>query len=285
MHLTISLAQMDVIVGQPEVNLVRVRNWVRQAAEPFGGVYPQPRRGAQDRPQAEGRSGRSLVVLPELWGSGYDLAHAAQQADELGTGLFAEMAALARTRGVYLAGSLLERRGGGFFNTAVLYGPGGDLLGHYSKVHLFRLMDEPQYLRAGGAMPVFDLPWGRTALAVCYDLRFPELFRHYALEGAVLVVVPAQWPAPRVEHWRTLLRSRAIENQMIVVGCNRVGRDGDDSEPFGGYSAIYDAWGQAVVEAEGNEETLLTGVVELSTVAQARSFIPVFEDRRPDLYG
>jgi len=146
-------------------------------------------------------------------------------------------------------------------------------------------MDEQQYLQAGKAMPVFDLPWGRTALAVCYDLRFPELFRRYALQGAMLVVVPAQWPARRAEHWRTLLRARAIENQMVVVGCNRVGCDGDDSAPFGGHSAVYDAWGRAAVEGNPDEEMLLTGAVDLSVVAQARSFIPALEDRRPDLYG
>ena len=104
-------------------------------------------------------------------------------------------------------------------------------------------------------------------------------------EGAVLVVVPAQWPARRVEHWRTLLRARAIENQMAVVGCNRVGRDGDDSAPFGGCSAVYDPWGRVVVEGNQEEEMMLTGAVDLSIVAQARSFIPAFEDRRSDLYG
>ena len=263
MHLTISLIQMDIRAGQPDVNLAHARNWVAQAAE----------------------AGVGMVILPELWGSGYDLAHAAQHADELGAGLFAEMGALARTHGIYLAGSLLERQSEGYFNTAILYDPKGVLRGHYRKTHLFRLMDEHQYLQAGEAMPVFDLPWGRTALAVCYDLRFPELFRRFAREGAALVVIPAQWPARRVEHWQILLRARAIENQMIVAGCNRVGRDGEDGAPFGGHSAVYDAWGRAVVEGNHDEETVLTGTVDLSVVAQARSFIPAFEDRRADLYG
>jgi omega-amidase len=263
MLLPLSLVQMNVAAGRPEVNLARVREQVRRASE----------------------AGAGLIVLPELWGSGYDLAHAAHHADELGHGLFAEMAALARTHGVHLAGSLLERRGEGFFNTAVLYSPGGDLVGHYSKIHLFRLMDEHRYLRAGDATPVFDLPWGRTALAICYDLRFPELLRCYALQGAVLVVVPAQWPARRIDHWQTLLRARAMENQMIVVACNRVGHDGDDGAPFGGHSAVYDAWGRAVVEGDGEAETVLSGTVDLSTVEKARAFIPLFQDRRADLYG
>jgi len=263
MSLTISLIQMDIAVGQPQVNLERAQTWVQQAA----------------------KAGADLAVLPELWGSGYDLAHAARHADELDAGLFAEMAALARTHSLYLAGSLLERREEKFFNTAVLYGPGGDLLGHYSKIHLFRLMDEHQYLQAGNAMPLFDLPWGRVALAVCYDLRFPELWRHYAREGAALVVIPAQWPIRRVEHWRTLLRARAIENQIAVAACNRVGQDNDSGDPFGGHSALCDAWGRVVIEGNNDEETLLTGAVDLSVTARARSFMLVFEDRRSDLYG
>jgi omega-amidase len=276
MNISVSLIQMDVVLGRPDVNLARVREGVRQAVQARAGLALA---------ESDQVSGPSLIVLPELWGCGYDLVRTAQHADELGEGLFAEMATLAKSHCTYLAGSLLERRGKAFFNTAVLYDPQGVLRGHYRKTHLFRLMDEKQYLRAGDAMPIFELPWGRTALAICYDLRFPELFRHYALEGVVLIVIPSQWPARRVAHWKTLLRARAIENQMVVAGCNRVGQDGDDGVPFGGHSAVYDAWGRVVVEGGGDEETVLTGMVDLDTLAQARSFITVFEDRRSDLYG
>jgi len=262
MQLTISLCQMDVTAGQPSANLARAREQVRQAAQ----------------------AGAQLAVLPELWSSGYDLAHAARHADAPGSGLFAEMAALAQKHRLYLAGSLLERRDEGFFNTAALYGPDGNLLGRYSKVHLFRLMDEHRYLQAGDDMPVFDLPWGPTALAICYDLRFPELFRRYALAGAVLVIVPAQWPARRIEHWHTLLRARAIENQTILAACNRVGRDSDHGAPFGGHSTLCDAWGRIVTQGSGDEEAVLTGTVDLASVGEARSFIPALQDRRADLY-
>jgi predicted amidohydrolase len=262
MTLKIALIQMDVTVGRPPENLARARAYLQQAAE----------------------AGAQLAVLPELWASGYDLANAERHADPLNDGTFAEMAALAQNHGLYLSGSLLERAEGGFFNTAVLYGPDGALLGHYRKTHLFRLMQEHRYLRAGDATPVFDLPWGPTALAICYDLRFPELFRQFARRGATLVILPAQWPARRVAHWRTLLRARAIENQMVVAACNRVGRDGEDGDPFGGHSLVCDAWGREIMEGD-ETETLLTAEVDLATVHQARSFIPVFDDRRPDLYG
>ena len=262
MIITVSLIQMDVALGRPQDNLDRVQERVAQAA----------------------KAGATLVVLPELWGSGYDLASAGRYADELESGLFAEMSALAKTRAVYLAGSLLERKKGSFFNTAFLYDPDGVLRGHYRKTHLFRLMDEDLYLGAGNAMPVFDMPWGRTALAICYDLRFPELFRHYACQGAIFTIIPAQWPARRVVHWRALLQARAIENQMIIAACNRVGQDGDEGESFSGHSVLCDAWGQRLIEGK-DREALLTASVDFATVTQARSFIPVFDDRRSDLYG
>jgi predicted amidohydrolase len=107
------------------------------------------------------------------------------------------------------------------------------------------------------------------------------LFRGYALAGALLTVIPAEWPAVRIEHWRTLLRARAIENQMIVVGCNRTGYDGE--QKFGGRSALLDAWGEPIIEG-GDQPVLLTSSIDISSVSQVRSKIPVFEDRRPDLY-
>ena len=115
-----------------------------------------------------------------------------------------------------------------------LYSPEGRLAASYSKIHLFRLMDEDQYLAAGTAGVLHELPWGCAGLAICYDLRFPELFRRYALEGARLLILPAAWPHPRRMHWRTLLRSRAIENQCFVAACNRVGTTDDVS--FFGFS-------------------------------------------------
>ncbi|MFB0545355.1 MAG: nitrilase-related carbon-nitrogen hydrolase, partial [Anaerolineae bacterium] len=111
--------------------------------------------------------------------------------------------------------------------------------------------------------------------------RFPELFRKYALAGARIIFIPAGWPHPRLEHWRTLLRARAIENQMFVVACNHVGSCKDLQ--FFGHSAIYDPWGDLVVEA-GELETLLTAQIDLALVEQVRERMKVFADRQPELY-
>lgn len=258
-RLTVSLAQMDCRPGEPEGNEERAAAFIEEAA----------------------RRGSDLVLLPELWRCGYDLANAPEYAAPLGSGSFVWVAAQARAHRLWIAGSLLETRSGQICNTATLYSPDGDLAAVYRKVHLFRLMDEHLYLAAGDRAPVFDLPWGRSAMGICYDLRFPELLRHYALEGAVLVLLPAQWPRRRVDALRVLLRARAAENQCFMMACNRVGRNGDT--PFAGHSAMVDPWGNLIVEG-GETELLLTADLDLSMVADVRQQFPSFQDRRPDVY-
>lgn len=255
----IALAQMDVQWADPDANLNRARQMVAEAAA----------------------ANADLVVLPELWGSGYDLANAADYATSVDAGLFEEMADMARENGLYIVGSLLEESDGSVYNTCALFGP-QELVGRYRKLHRFCLMAEDRYLAPGNHPVLLDgLPWGRTALAICYDLRFPELFRGYALAGARLMVIPAQWPAPRIEHWRTLLRARAIENQCFVAGCNRVGADPNNQ--FGGASAVIGPWGEALVEGD-DCAVLLLAEVDLSQVDDARQRIPILEDRRPGCY-
>ncbi len=263
--LTITLVQMDCWLGQPAENFTRAAEWVAEAA----------------------RRGSDLVVLPELWSTAYDLEQAADHAAPLAkqageAGWFGRCADLARQHGVWLAGSMLEARGGQFFNCLALYAPDGQLAGAYRKIHLFRLMDEHQYLAPGAETVLLDLPWGKTGLAICYDLRFPELFRAYALAGAQLVIIPSEWPHPRRTHWRTLLRARAIENQLFVAACNRVGQTRGSA--FFGASAVVDPWGEALIEG-GEVETLLTVRADLAKVGEVRQRIPVFDDRRPDLYA
>ncbi len=263
--LTISLVQMDCELGRPKENFERAGAWVAEAS----------RRGSQ------------LVVLPELWSTAYDLENAAVYASSLGGrgragNWFSRFAKLAKAQRVWLTGSILEVQADGcFYNCMPLYAPDGALKGVYRKVHLFSLMDEDRYLAPGQGATLLDLPWGKTGLAICYDLRFPELFRRYAVYGARLVILPAEWPCVRREHWRTLLRARAIENQCFVAGCNRVGiSKGTD---FCGLSAVADPWGDVLVEG-GDGEELLTVTVDLALADEARQTMPVLTDRRPELY-
>jgi predicted amidohydrolase len=143
-------------------------------------------------------------------------------------------------------------------------------------------MEEDKYLVRGDEAPVLDLAWGRSALAICYDLRFPELFRKYALNGARIVFLMAEWPYPRLTHWETLLRARAIENQSFLVACNRVGESKEWA--FFGHSAIYDPSGELIAGA-ASEETLITAEVDLDYVDEVRRSMTVFEDRHEEAYG
>ena len=250
---------MDVPAGQPEVNLARARRFAAEAR----------------------RAGADLLLLPELWLHGYDLEHAAEWATPLGEGGFAEMASLAREHGLHLVGSILERHAGGISNTAALYSPAGRLLGSYRKMHLFRLMKEHQYLVPGEHATLCPTPWGSVGLGICYDLRFPELFRTMALAGARLFLVPAQWPVKRLEAWLLLARARAAENELIVAACNRVGTDGD--VVFPGCSIVVDPWGNTLVEGD-DQESLLVARVDLAEIDKVRRYLPVYKDRDPAAY-
>ena len=260
-RVSISLGQMNVKHGQVAENLRRAEGLIAEAS----------RRQSQ------------LVVLPELWSSGYDLENAASHADELGKGMFAELSRLAARYGIAVVGSILEQRGEDVTNSAAYYAADGRMLGVYRKIHLFRLFDEDKWLGEGDAPMVLDLPWGATALTICYDLRFPELYRHYVAEhGAKMIIVCAEWPLIRLAHWRALLIARAIENQCFVVATNACGETG--GTVFAGHSMILDPWGKVAVEA-GEGEQLLTVEIGLDEAERVRQMIPVFEDRRPDVYS
>jgi predicted amidohydrolase len=259
MKLTISLAQIDIALGDPAENLQKADEWCAEAA----------------------RRGSELIVFPEMWTTGCDWINlktlATQQAE-----VVQAVAELAKRHKIWLNGSMLALdENDRPTNTSILFDPQGNQAGLYRKIHLFGLMNEDEHLAAGQQLTVVETSWGQSGLAICYDLRFAEMFRTYALNGVNMVYLPAEWPQPRLSHWRTLLRARAIENQMYMIGVNRVGNDG--TYTFFGHSAIIDPWGNAIVEG-GETEILLTATIETDMVAEVRQKIPVFKDRRPELY-
>ena len=258
--LSISLGQMHIKLARVEDNLESAERMIAEAAD----------RDSQ------------VIVLPELWSTGYDLENAADYADELGEGMFAQLSRAALDHSIAVFGSILERRSDEFMNCAAYYNAEGSLSGVYRKIHLFRLFDEHNWLGEGEAPTMLAQAWGDAGLAICYDLRFPELFRRYAVEhGAKLILICAEWPLVRVEHWRTLLIARAIENQCFVAATNSCGDTG--GTVFGGHSMVVDPWGLVIAEA-GEDECLLTAQIDLDEVDRVRRAIPVFEDRRPDAY-
>lgn len=221
-----------------------------------------------------------VIVLPELWSTGYALGLAVELADEADDSQF--LAGLTREYGLAFAGgSVLATERGKVFNRSQVIDREGGYVASYDKVHLFRLMEEDKYLAPGTSASLFKLGGMNCASVICYDIRFCELPRKLAVQGAELLFVSAEWPIPRVEHWRTLLRARAIENQLYVVACNRCGITGGTE--FAGRSAIIAPDGTVLAEA-GTGEEVIWADIELDAVRCVRSTIPVFDDRVPELY-
>ncbi|MNI08550.1 2-oxoglutaramate amidase [compost metagenome] len=176
---------------------------------------------------------------------------------------------------------MADKQGEKVRNTIYVFNREGEVVADYSKIHLFRLMDEEKYLSSGDQLGQFELEGIPAGMMICYDIRFPELSRKLALDGAQILFVPAEWPNPRLHHWRTLLMARAIENQMYVVSCNRVGTSG--TTEFFGHSMIINPWGEVLAEGSENEG-VISCTIDLSEVERVRRTIPIFEDRRPPLY-
>lgn len=258
----IALIQCDIVLGQPEVNRAKLEAAMDRAAR------------AAEKPD--------VILLPELWNTGYALTEIGRLADPEGQNSRAWLAAFARRHGIHvIGGSIAENRSGQVYNTMLVFNRSGEEVAAYSKIHLFRLMEEEKYLQPGERSVTFDLDGLPAGAEICYDIRFPELTRSLALRGAKLLFVAAEWPLPRLNHWRTLLIARAIENQMYVIACNRTGKGGGDE--FFGHSMIIDPWGEIVAEG-GEAEEIVTGSIDLTLVDQVRRRIPVFDDRRPLAY-
>ncbi len=215
-----------------------------------------------------------LILLPELWEVGpFAVAENLDLAVPLETWV-RHMADLAPGRTLH-AGSFLERDGDNLYNTSVVFGPDGDVLATYRKIHLFGFdTGEAVTLAAGGDIVTVETPLGTTGLATCYDLRFPEMFRALTEAGATAVIVPTGWPAARIAHWDLLAAARATENQVWFVGANSTGIS--NGTPMGGHTLVADPWGEVSL---GETEVLVMDL-DPDRPAQVRAQFPVLRDRR-----
>jgi omega-amidase len=223
--------------------------------------------------------GATLAVLPEMWSSGFsyrDLNQLALRTE----GILEELLALSRKLKLVIVGSMPEPNGDKVFNT-VYVADNGILAGTYRKIHLFSLLGEDRAFSGGDSWLLADTSLGKIGVIICYDLRFPELSRRLAVEGARVICVPAQWPKPRQEHWRTLLRARAIENQLFVVACNACGTIG--KLDFFGMSMIINPKGELLSEA-GESEGEINAPLDMQVMTDWRAQIPCFNDRKPESY-
>lgn len=265
----IGVCQMPVVKSK-EQNISKARSMIEEAAA----------------------GGCSLVVLPEMFNCPYNSSLFPEYAESYPEGSTLKMlSAAASEEKIYLVGgSIPEREENIIYNTSFVFGPRGELLAKHQKVHLFDVdlpdglsFHESRTLGAGKSITVVKTDLCTLGVAVCYDIRFPELVRLMALMGAEIVILPAAFnmntgPA----HWELLLRTRAVDNQVFIVGASSA-RDTAASYVSYGNSLIADPWGRITAQT-GEKETILYGDIDLQVLKETREALPLLKHRRTDLY-
>lgn len=229
--------------------------------------------------------GCEAVIFPETADTGYDAAVIQRCSFDAQGESLRILQRGAKENRIYVLCGVVERTKRRIYNTLAVFGPDGQLLARYRKTHLITPppFNEAQCFSSGNKLVAVDIGDMRWGLAICYDLRFPELFRRLALTGAQVLVVCAAWPSFRQTHWDILTRARAVENQAYLLAVDRVGTDG--AVTFAGKSRIVTPSGEIVAEGSRHAEELIVGEIGPTAVQEFRKNLPVFDARRADLYG
>jgi predicted amidohydrolase len=246
--------------------------------DPAWQDLPANRRALESMLAAAGDVRGALVVTPEMSESGFTM-HPEHACDGASMAFAAD---LARRFGCFLHLGFVERHGDAFRNVTATVSPEGRTLLHYAKNHLFSPAGEPSAYEAGSGVAVSEIGGLKTSAFICYDLRFPELWRHAAVAGAELMILSACWPQVRQAHWRALSIARAIENQAFVVACNRVGQE--PNAIYAGGSLVVAPDGEILAEA-GSEKTALFADIDPERVRAWRARFPALRDMRRELLG
>lgn len=254
-----TLVQMPCVEGNRELNFSKAKLLLDQY-KPGNGVQ--------------------FIQFPELFAIGF--RH--EDYHKVGSGVPGPtmdfLSSIAEKYDAYTIGTGIESVNDKFYNTLVLAKPNGNVQGTYRKIHPFQ--EEREIFKGGDTMAIFDCSGVKVGVQICYDIRFPEITRKLALEGAELVLVPAAFPDPRSEHWNTLVRARAIENQLYVAATNRIGF-GFDGKTYFGHSQVVDPWG-VVLSRRNSEERLLTTQGDTKMIESVRAEITCYADIAPTGY-
>lgn len=240
-------------------------------------VAENHRRALQHLTQAKAYGAR-VAILPEMFSTGFSM-DAERIAQPPGGPSSTFLRSTATALGLWIIGSIPEAATPAPQNLAIVAAPDGGVT-RYAKIHPFSFAGEDRCYAAGERVVTVAVETFHVTPLICYDLRFPEPFR-LAAEETDLFVVIANWPSERHEHWKTLLRARAIENLAYVAGVNRVGEGG--GLRYSGESAVISPWGETLVEGKEKEELLLCDLDPL-VVQEARARFPALRDRRPASY-
>lgn len=259
----IALIQMDVALGDTRGNFAHAK-------------------ALMERAMAEAPD---ILVLPETLNTGFlptPAERLAELADEDGREAQALFGAFAKDRGVNIvAGSVAVKENGKILNRSYVFDRTGTAVASYDKIHGFSPAHETNYFAGGDHTVHFALDGIPCSMAICYDVRFCELIRTEALSGVDLFFLPAAWPLIRKEHWVTLAKARAIENQMYLCAVNECGRAGKTK--YAGHSLLLSPWGDEICHL-GESEEIVIGEIDLDVIRNIREGINVFRDRRPEMY-
>src|SRR2546427_8199662 len=260
----IAVAQISCSLGDPQANLLKVRDFSRRAKEL----------------EAE------LIVFPEMTDTGYSMPVIREHANHWTSGFVPGLQEIARDLSIAIVSGVSERDGSSIYNSQVLIDPEGKVAAKYRKTHLYAVapVEEQTCFVPGDAFASFPLGGLRFGFSICYDLRFPEMYRKLAAEENVgAFIVSSAWPFLRLEHFRTLAMARAIENQRYVIASNRVGKD--DDLCFCGSSAIIEPRGVVIAAASADREELIHADLSEELVMSVRQRGQSLGHRREDLYG
>jgi omega-amidase len=259
----VAAAQISCSLGDPKANLLKVRDFSRRARD--GEV--------------------ELIVFPEMTDTGYSMSVIQDHASSWDSGFVPGLQEIAANLSIAIVCGVSEKDSASVYNSLVLVDQQGKIAAKYRKTHLYAVapVEEQKCFASGDTFASFTLGDLRFGFSICYDLRFPEMYRRLVIEQNVGAFVNSSaWPFPRIEHFRTLALARAIENQSYVIASNRVGKDEDLW--FCGSSAIVDPRGVAIASASADREELIEADVSQELVLSVRDRVKSLAHRRQDLY-
>jgi predicted amidohydrolase len=260
----IAAAQISCVLGDVDANVRKIRDFSTRAKE----------------------DGVDLIVFPELAETGYSMPVIQRCATPWSEGAVPRLQEMAQDLSIAVICGVSERDGASIYNSQVFIDANGKIVGSYRKTHLFTgtPVGEDECFLPGNEFKSFPFGGLRLGLSICYDLRFPEVYRALSIEReANVFILSSAWPFPRLEHFRILAMARAIENQSYMIASNRVGTD--EGVTCCGASVIVDPYGVVVASAPTEREELIQAEISVEAINSVRKKMAVFAQRRRDLYG
>lgn len=255
--------QIPVKLGNRAINKETVRSWMKKYYTPSDTT--------------------TALVLPELWDVGYALDSVPKLSDPKGGEALEFLGSLAREHNCWFTGgSVMVEDGGKYYNRALIVNPRGELVDYYDKAHLVPFITVEDGVFDMGSRPcVFDMDGIKAGAAICYDIRFPEWIRVYALRGVEVLFICSQWTRSRMDLFTTMLRAHSIENMFYTVAVNNCDMSGEID--FGGGSLVSTPVGELAGCCSGTLDGLFVDV-DATDIGENRKFLKVMEKRRPELY-